>query len=56
MKKSDVDTIILRYERFDFSQIYGFPNILPKDTYYLSNGPKFNGEDLGLTLENISNF
>jgi hypothetical protein len=41
---------------FDFSQIYGFPNILPKETYYLINGPKFNREDLGLTLEHISNF
>jgi hypothetical protein len=56
MKNSDVDTIISRYACFNFSQIYGFPNPLPKDTHYLRNGPKFNGEDLGLTLEHISNF
>ena len=40
----------------DFSGIHGFPNHFPKDAYFLRNGPKFNGEDLSLTLKHISDF
>jgi hypothetical protein len=40
----------------DFSQIYGFPNALPKDEYFLRNGLKFSGDDPSLTLKHISIF
>jgi hypothetical protein len=56
MRDSDVATIISRYACLDFSEIYGFPNPLPKDEYFLRNGPKFSGEDLSLALKHISNF
>jgi hypothetical protein len=56
MKNSDVATIVSRYACLDFSQIHGFPNPLPKDEYFLRNGPKFSGDDLSLTLKHISNF
>jgi hypothetical protein len=56
MKNSDAATIVSRYACLDFSQIYGFPNPLPKDEYFLRNGPKFSGDDLSLTLKHISNF
>jgi hypothetical protein len=56
MKNSDAATIVSRYACFYFSEIYGFPNPLPKDEYFLINGPKFNGEDLSLTLKHILNF
>jgi hypothetical protein len=56
MKNWDVSTFVSRYACLDFSQIYGFPNPLPKDGYSLMNGPKFNGEDLSLTLKHISYF
>ena len=55
MKDSDVSSICSRYSCIDFSNLLGFPNQLPKDAYILSNGPKFNGEDLTLTLEHIEN-
>lgn len=56
MKKLYVATIVSRYAYFDFSQIHGFPNPLPKDEYVLRNGLKFSGDDLSLTLKHISNF
>ena len=56
MKDSDVASICSRYSCIDFSNLPSFPNQLPKDAYILSNGPKFNGEDLTLTLEHIENF
>ena len=56
MKNLEADTIISRYACLDFSQIYGFPNSLPKDEYFLRNGPKFNGDDLSLIWKNLSNF
>jgi hypothetical protein len=56
MKNSDAATIVSRYACFDFSQIHGFPNPLPKDEYFLRNGLKFSGDDLSLTLKHISNF
>jgi hypothetical protein len=56
MKNLEADTIISRYACLDFSQIYGFPNPLPKDEYFLRNGPKFNGDDLSLTWKHLSNF
>ena len=55
MKDLDVASICSRYSCVDFSNLPGFPNQLPKDAYILSNGPKFNGEDLTLTLEHIEN-
>jgi hypothetical protein len=55
MKNLDVATIVSRYACLDFSQIYGFPNPLPKEGSCLRNGPKFNGEDLSLNLKHISN-
>jgi hypothetical protein len=45
MRDSNVVIIISRYAYLDFSEIYGFPNPLPKDEYVLRNGPKFSGED-----------
>lgn len=56
MKDSDVAFICSRYSCIDFSNLPGFHNQLPKDAYILSNGPKFNGEYLTLTLEHIENF
>ena len=56
MKNLDAATIVSRYACLDFLQIYGFPNPLAKDEYCLRNGPKFNGEDLSLTLKHISFF
>jgi hypothetical protein len=56
MKNSDVATNVSRYACLDFSQIYGFLNPLPKDEYFLRNGPKFNGDDLSLTWKHLSNF
>jgi hypothetical protein len=56
MKNSDAATIVSRYACLEFSQIYGFPNPLPKDEYFLRNGQKFSGDDLSLTLKHISNF
>jgi hypothetical protein len=56
MSNLEVDTIISRYACLDFSQIYGFPNPLPKDEYFLRNGPKFNGDDLSLTWKHLSFF
>ena len=53
MKDLDVSTIISRYACLDFSKTHGFPNPLPKDEYFLRNGPKFSGEDLSLTLKHI---
>ena len=56
MKNSEAESLISRYACLDFSRIYGFPNPLPKDEYCLRNGPKFNGEDLSLTVKHISDF
>jgi len=56
MKDSDVASICSRYSCVNFSNLPGFLNQLPKDPYILSNGPKFNGEDLTLPLEHIENF
>ena len=56
MRDLDTSTISSRYACLDFLKIYGFPNPFPKDAYFLRNGPKFNGEDLSLTLKHISNF
>ena len=56
MKKSDAAILISRYAYINFSGIHGFPNHFPKDTYFLRNGPKFNGDDLSLTLKHISDF
>ena len=56
MKNSNDATIVSKYACFDFSQIHGLPNPLPKDEYFLRNGPKFNGDDLSLTWKHLSNF
>ena len=56
MKDPDATILISRYACIDFSGIHGFPNHFPKDAYFLRNGPKFNGEDLSLTLKHISDF
>ena len=56
MKNSDATILISRYACINFSGIHGFPNHFPKDAYFLRNGPKFNGEDLSLTLKHISDF
>ena len=56
MKNSDAAILVSRYACVYFSEIYGFPNPFPKDTYFLRSGPKFKGEDLSLTLKYISNF
>ena len=56
MKDSTVASIFSRYSCIDFSNLPSFPNQLPKDAYILSNGPKFNGEYLALTLEHVANF
>ena len=56
MMNSVVVIIISRYAFLDFSGIYVFPDHLPKDEYFLRNGPKFRGDDWSLTLEHISNF
>ena len=56
MKTSDATFIVSRYACLDFAELLGFPNLLPTDQYLLRNGPKFNGEDLSLTVKHISNF
>ena len=56
MKNSDASILVSRYACIDFSKIYGFPNPFPKDTFFLWNGTKFNGEYLSLTLKYISDF
>ena len=56
MKDPEATILISRYACIDFSGIHGFPNHFPKDAYFLRNGPKFNGEDLSLTLKHISDF
>ena len=56
MKSSDAAIIVSRYACIDFSRIHGFQNNFPKDAYFLRNGPKFNGEDLSLTLKHILDF
>jgi hypothetical protein len=56
MKNSDVATNVSKYACLYFSQIYGFPNPLPKDEYVLKNGPKFSGDDSSSTLKHLSNF
>lgn len=56
MKDLDIVSICSRYSCIDFSNLLGFPNQLPKDAYFLRNGPKFNGEDLNSTLEHVANF
>jgi len=56
MKDLDATILISRYACIDFSRILGFPNHFPKDAYFLRNGPKFNEEDLSLTLKHITDF
>ena len=56
MKDPDATILISRYACINFSGIHGFPNHFPKDAYFLRNGPKFNGEDLSLTLKHITDF
>ena len=56
MKESNVASIFSRYSCIDFSNLPSFPNQLLKDAYILSSVPKFNGEALTLTLEQIENF
>ena len=56
MKDPDATILISRYACIGFSGINGFPNHFRKDAYFLRNGPKFNGEDLSLTLKHISDF
>lgn len=56
MKDPEATILNSRYACIDFSGIHGFPNHFPKDAYFLRNGPKFNGEDLSLTLKHISDF
>ena len=56
MKDPEAAILSSRYACIDFSEIHGFPNHFPKDAYFLRNGPKFNGEDLSLTLKHISDF
>ena len=56
MKDLEAAILSSRYACIDFSGIHGFPNHFPKDAYFLRNGPKFNGEDLSLTLKHISDF
>ena len=56
MKDPDATILISRYACINFSGIRDFPNHFPKDAYFLRNGPKFNGEDLSLTLKHISDF
>jgi hypothetical protein len=55
MKNLEADTIISRYACLDFLQTYGFLNPLPKDEYFVRNGPKFNGDDMSLTWKHLSN-
>ena len=56
MNDSDVVSIYSRYSCIKFSNLPSFTIQLQKDAYILSNGPKFNGEDLALTFEHIENF
>ena len=56
MKDLEAAILSSRYACIDFSGIHGFPNHFPKDAYFLRNGPKFNGENLSLTLDHISDF
>ena len=56
MRTFDPASIVSRYACLDFAELPGFPNLLPSDEYLLRNGPKFNGEDLSLTVKHISNF
>ena len=56
MKDPEAALLCSRYACIDFSGIHGFPNYFPKDVYFLKNGPKYNGEDLSLTLNHISDF
>ena len=53
---SDAASIISRYACLDFAELPGIPILLPPDEFLLRNGPKFNGEDLSLTMKHISNF
>ena len=55
MRTSDPVSIVSRYACLDFAELPSFPNLLPSDEYLLRNGPKFNGEDLSLTVKHISN-
>ena len=56
MRTSDVASIFSRYPCLDFTELPGFLDLLPTNEYLLRNGPKFNGEDLSLTLKHIYNF
>jgi len=56
MRTADPASIVSRYACLDFAELPGFPNHLPSDEYLLSNGPKFNGEDLRLAVDHITNF
>ena len=56
MRTANPASIVSRYACLDFAELPGFLNHLPLDEYLLRNGPKFNGEDLRLAVNHISNF